>query len=113
VGPQQVDRRRRRRADRHRRQRGAVCPGHRAQTDHLTVFQRTPIWISPRHDIPCTPEYELFQRDPAEAQKLRDAAFDAYESWSFDVEAQQMHETTEPEHSYLMRMGRIPRCAPS
>jgi cyclohexanone monooxygenase len=73
-------------------------------TEHLTVFQRTPIWIAPRFDFPFTPEQqELFERDPAAAQKLRDEAFDAYESASFDVDDDQTREATELARSYLMR----------
>jgi cation diffusion facilitator CzcD-associated flavoprotein CzcO len=78
----------------------AIAP----ETAHLTVFQRTPIWISPRFDFPFTPEQqEEFERDPAAAQKLRDEAFDAYESSSFDVDATQTREATELARSYLMR----------
>ena len=59
----------------------AIAP----DTAHLTVFQRTPIWVSPRFDEPFTPEqHESFERDPSAAQKLRDEAFDAYESSIFD-----------------------------
>ena len=51
------------------------------------MFQRTPIWIAPRFDFPFTPDqHELFEREPATAQKLRDEAFDAYDSASFDVD---------------------------
>ncbi|MBV9353177.1 MAG: NAD(P)/FAD-dependent oxidoreductase [Mycobacterium sp.] len=79
-------------------------PAIARETAHLTVFQRTPIWISPRVDVPFTPEqHELFERDPAEAQKLRDEAFDSYESSSFDVDAAQTQEATELARSYLMR----------
>jgi cyclohexanone monooxygenase len=79
-------------------------PAIARETAHLTVFQRTPIWIAPRFDFPFTPEqHELFERDPAAARKLRDEAFDAYESSSFDVDAQQTHEATELARSYLMR----------
>jgi cation diffusion facilitator CzcD-associated flavoprotein CzcO len=78
----------------------AIAP----QTGHLTVFQRTPIWISPRFDFPFTPEqHELFERDPAVAQKLRDEAFDSYESSSFDVGAAQTHDATELARGYLLR----------
>ena len=45
----------------------------------------------------------VFERDPATAQKLRDEAFDAYESSSFDVDAAQTREATELARSYLMR----------
>ena len=78
----------------------AIAP----ETAQLTVFQRTPIWIAPRFDFPFTPEqHELFERDPSAAQKLRDEAFDAYESASFDVDAQQTRDATELARSYLMR----------
>jgi cyclohexanone monooxygenase len=78
----------------------AIAP----KTAHLTVFQRTPIWISPRFDFPFTAEqHELFERDPNEAKKLRDEAFAAYESSSFDVDAAQTREATELARSYLMR----------
>lgn len=79
-------------------------PAIARDTAHLTVFQRTPIWIAPRFDFPFTPEqHELFERDPAAAQKLRDEAFDAYESSSFDVDADQTREATELARSYLQR----------
>jgi cyclohexanone monooxygenase len=78
----------------------AIAP----KTKHLTVFQRTPIWISPRFDFPFTPEQHAeFERDPAAMQKLRDEAFDAYESSSFDVDADQTREATELARSYLHR----------
>ena len=78
----------------------AIAP----ETAHLTVFQRTPIWVSPRQDIPFTPEqHELFERDPAAAQALRDQIFDWYETSSFDVDAAQTRYATELAHSYLMR----------
>jgi cyclohexanone monooxygenase len=79
-------------------------PAIAAETAHLTVFQRTPIWVSPRFDFPYTAEQqELFEREPGAAQKIRDEAFDAYESASFDVDADQTREATELAHSYLMR----------
>ena len=79
-------------------------PAIAADTAHLTVFQRTPIWVSPRIDIPFTAEqHELFERDPIAAQKLRDEVFDSYESSSFDVDDAQTREATELAHSYLMR----------
>ncbi|OBI11564.1 NAD(P)/FAD-dependent oxidoreductase, partial [Mycobacterium sp. E2497] len=78
----------------------AIAPN----TAHLTVFQRTPIWIAPRFDFPFTPEqHELFERDPAAARKLRDEAFAAYESASFDIDDAQTREATELARSYLMR----------
>jgi cyclohexanone monooxygenase len=79
-------------------------PAIAAETSHLTVFQRTPIWVSPRFDFPYTAQQqELFEREPSAAQKIRDEAFDAYESSSFDVDADQTREATELAYSYLMR----------
>ncbi|SON59105.1 Baeyer-Villiger monooxygenase [Mycobacterium simulans] len=78
----------------------AIAP----QTAHLTVFQRTPIWIAPRFDFPFAAEqHQLFERDPAAAQKLRDEAFDAYESSSFDTDAAQTRDATELARGYLLR----------
>jgi len=78
----------------------AIAP----QAAHLTVFQRTPIWIAPRFDFPFTPQQqEEFERDPGAAQKLRDEAFNAYESASFDVDAEQTRAATDLARSYLMR----------
>ncbi|OBA63921.1 monooxygenase [Mycobacterium sp. 1100029.7] len=79
-------------------------PAIARETAHLTVFQRTPIWISPRFDFPFSAEQHAeFERDPAAARKLRDEAFDAYESSSFDVDATQTREATELARGYLMR----------
>ncbi len=79
-------------------------PAIARKTGHLTVFQRTPIWIAPRFDFPFTADqHELFEREPATAQKLRDEAFDAYESASFDVDHPQTLEATELARSYLAR----------
>ncbi|WP_133692704.1 NAD(P)/FAD-dependent oxidoreductase [Mycobacterium sp. BK086] len=79
-------------------------PAIAAQTDHLTVFQRTPIWVSPRFDEPFTPEQqELFERHPAEARKLRDAAFEQYEAADFAEDARQTAESTSLARDYLHR----------
>jgi cation diffusion facilitator CzcD-associated flavoprotein CzcO len=79
-------------------------PAIAQRTAHLTVFQRTPIWVSPKFDFPYTPEqHELFERDPGTARKIRDEAFEAYESSSFDVDADQTRDATELAYSYLMR----------
>ena len=76
---------------------------------HLTVFQRTPIWVSPRYDEPFTPEqHELFERDPAEALKVRDAAFQAYESANFAASSTMTRELTEIARAYLTRKVKDP-----
>lgn len=75
-----------------------------AHTAHLTVFQRTPIWVSPRYDEPFTAEQQdLFERDPDEALKVRDAAFQAYEAANFAVDSQMTKELTDMASSYLHR----------
>ncbi|OBJ82902.1 monooxygenase [Mycobacterium gordonae] len=79
-------------------------PAIARDTAQLTVFQRTPIWIAPRFDFPFTAEQqEEFERRPETAQKLRDEAFEAYESASFDVDNRQTREATELARSYLHR----------
>lgn len=71
---------------------------------HLTVFQRTPIWVSPRYDEPFTPEQqELFARNPDEALKVRDAAFQAYESANFGADSEMTKGLTEMAREYLAR----------
>jgi cation diffusion facilitator CzcD-associated flavoprotein CzcO len=73
-------------------------------TARLTVFQRTPIWVSPRYDEPFTSDQqELFERDPEEALKVRDAAFQAYESANFAASSAMTKELTEIACSYLKR----------
>ncbi|MFV8317967.1 flavin-containing monooxygenase [Mycobacterium sp. 23] len=79
-------------------------PAIARDTAQLTVFQRTPIWIAPRFDFPFTAEqHEEFERHPEIAQKLRDEAFAAYESASFDTDDRQTREATELARSYLHR----------
>jgi cyclohexanone monooxygenase len=76
---------------------------------HLTVFQRTPIWVSPRYDEPFTPEqHELFERDPDEALKVRDAAFQAYEAANFGVDSEMTNSLTEMAREYLTRKVKDP-----
>jgi cyclohexanone monooxygenase len=79
-------------------------------TAHLTVFQRTPIWVSPRYDEPFTSDQqELFERHPAEALKVRDAAFQAYESANFAASSAMTKELTEMAYSYLKRKVKDPQ----
>ena len=75
-----------------------------ADAAHLTVFQRTPIWVSPRYDEPFTPEQQdLFERDPDEARKVRDAAFQAYEAANFGADSEMTTGLTDMARSYLAR----------
>lgn len=79
-------------------------PAIAAQTARLIVFQRTPSWVSPRFDDPYTAEQqELFARDPATALKVRDAAFEQYESADFSADSDQTREATERAREYLRR----------
>ncbi len=73
---------------------------------HLTVFQRTPIWVSPRYDEPFTVEQQdLFERDPVEALKVRDAAFEAYESANFAADSEMTKGLTDMAREYLTAQG--------
>jgi cyclohexanone monooxygenase len=79
-------------------------PAIAVDTDHLTVFQRTPIWVSPRFDELFTAEQqELFSRNPDEVQKVRNAAFEQYELINFAQDAQQTVDATELAREYLHR----------
>ena len=80
-----------------------------SETAHLIVFQRTPIWVSPRYDEPFTPEqHELFERDPAAALKVRDEAFQAFESANFGADSAMTTELTEIARGYLTRKVKDP-----
>ena len=84
-------------------------PAIAADTAHLTVFQRTPTWVSPRFDVPFTAEQQdLFERDPAEALKVRDAAYQDYESANFAVDSTMTKELTDVARSYLLRKVKDP-----
>ena len=75
-----------------------------AEAAHLTVFQRTPIWVSPRDDEPFTPEQQdLFERDHDEALKVRDAAFEAYEAANFGADSEMTKGLTDMAREYLAR----------
>jgi cyclohexanone monooxygenase len=84
-------------------------PAIAGEAAQLTVFQRTPIWVSPRYDEPFTPEQQdLFERDPEEALKVRDAAFQAYESANFAVDSTMTKELTDMAYAYLQRKVKDP-----
>ena len=74
------------------------------EAEHLTVFQRTPIWVSPRFDEPFTAEQQtIFERNPLEAKKIRDAAFEQYELTNFAEDGEQTDEATDLAREYLRR----------
>lgn len=84
-------------------------PAIAADAAHLTVFQRTPIWVSPRYEEPFTPEQQaLFERDPAESLKVRDVAFQWYESANFAVDSAMTKELTDIAQTYLVRKVKDP-----
>jgi cyclohexanone monooxygenase len=84
-------------------------PAIAADTAHLTVFQRTPIWVSPRFDEPFTPEQqELFERDPEEALKVREAARQEYEAANFGADSAMTKQLTDIAQSYLIRKVKDP-----
>lgn len=75
-----------------------------AEAEHLTVFQRTPIWVSPRFDEPFTAEQQaMFEQNPVEARKIRDAAFEQYELINFAEDGAQTTEATARARDYLHR----------
>jgi cyclohexanone monooxygenase len=72
------------------------------ETEHLTVFQRTPIWVAPRMDEPFTAAQQaLFAQDPAQARRLRDKAFDDYEMAGFEVDSGMTKFLTKVSYDYL------------
>ncbi len=74
------------------------------QAEHLTVFQRTPIWVSPRFDEPFSAEQqELFERDPLLAKQIRDSALEQYELMNFAEDGQQTTDATNRAREYLRR----------
>ena len=72
--------------------------------EHLTVFQRSPIWITPRADDPYSEEDQRrFARVPLAARRLRWQIWMTYERSKFGVEAEQTVMLTELARSYLER----------
>lgn len=77
-------------------------PAIAADTAHLTVFQRSPTWVSPRIDDPYTADQQaLFARNPFEAKKIRDAAFEQYEMADFAEDARQTRASTKHARAYI------------
>ena len=116
LGPRQAAvRGRTGRVDRDRRQRHPIRARHVApEVEHLTVFQRTPIWITPRIDQPFTPEEQRrFARVRARGacSPLEDLWW-VYERATFAADSdRQTHGQTELARSYLERKIARPRAA--
>lgn len=78
----------------------AIAP----EVEHLTVFQRSPIWITPRLDAPYTREQqEHFARKPWAARIHRWKVWWSYERSSFKTDSEQTKGMTALAESYLER----------
>jgi cyclohexanone monooxygenase len=78
----------------------AIAPA----VEHVTVFQRSPIWITPRLDRPYTAaEQRTFARRPGAARLTRWKIWWTYERANFDAAAEQTVNMTALAQSYLER----------
>jgi Predicted flavoprotein involved in K+ transport len=78
----------------------AIAP----DAEHVTVFQRTPIWITPRIDAPYPPEQQRrFARVPLAARRHRWQIWWTYERANFDAASEQTVGQTALARSYLER----------
>jgi cyclohexanone monooxygenase len=74
------------------------------EVEHLTVFQRSPIWITPRVEGPFTPEQQRrFARVPLVARLHRWKVWRTYESATFAADSEQTKGQTALARSYLER----------
>ncbi|HWB65617.1 MAG TPA: NAD(P)/FAD-dependent oxidoreductase [Mycobacteriales bacterium] len=78
----------------------AIAP----EVAQLTVFQRTPIWVSPRFDNEYTPEQQRrFARVPLAARRHRWQIWWTYQRASFAADSPQIAAQTQLAASYLAR----------
>ena len=78
----------------------AIAP----EVEHLTVFQRSPIWITPRIEGPFTPEQQRrFAHVPFAARRERWKIWRTYNSANFAADSEQTLMQTELARSYLER----------
>ncbi len=78
----------------------AIAP----EVEHLTVFQRSPIWITPRIEGPFTPEQQRrFARVPLAARRERWKIWRVYNQANFAADSEQTQMQTELARSYLER----------
>jgi cation diffusion facilitator CzcD-associated flavoprotein CzcO len=74
------------------------------RVEHLTVFQRTPIWVTPRIEGPYPPEQqERFARSRYAIRRHRAQIFMTYERASFDADAKMTAAQTTLARDYLAR----------
>jgi cation diffusion facilitator CzcD-associated flavoprotein CzcO len=79
-------------------------PAIAADVEHLDVFQRSPIWVSPRFDDEYTEEQKArFARTPSTARRHRRQIFWSYQRVSFDVSHPFTETQTEFARAYLHR----------
>ncbi|MFL6239292.1 MAG: flavin-containing monooxygenase [Actinomycetes bacterium] len=78
----------------------AIAP----EVEQLTVFQRTPIWITPRLDRPYTPEEQRrFARNPIAARRHRWQIWWTYQRSRFETDSETTRQQTDLARSYLER----------
>jgi cyclohexanone monooxygenase len=79
-------------------------PAIATDVEHLSVFQRSPIWIAPRFDTEYTDEQRAeFATRPSTARKHRRQIWLSYERSSFRTSAEQTQQATGLAMSYLER----------
>ncbi len=84
----------------------AIAP----EVDHLTVFQRTPIWITPRHDVPYSShEQRRFARVPLAARRHRWQIWMTYQRADFRADSELTTMQTALARSYLHRKVEDPQ----
>jgi cyclohexanone monooxygenase len=86
----------------------AIAP----EVEHLTVFQRTPIWITPRFDQPFTPDQQRrFARNPLAARRHRWQIWMTYQRADFRADSDLTTTQTGLARSYLARKVEDPGLA--
>ncbi|HVW80280.1 MAG TPA: NAD(P)/FAD-dependent oxidoreductase [Mycobacteriales bacterium] len=79
-------------------------PAIAGEVEHLTVFQRTPIWVSPRFDAEYTAEQQQrFAKSPLAAKRHRWGIFWTYQRASFQAADPMTAAQTELARGYLDR----------
>ena len=79
-------------------------PAIATEVEHLTVFQRTPIWITPLPDRPFTPaEQRRFARNKLALRRQRWQIWWTYQRSRFEADSETTVMQTELARSYLAR----------
>ena len=86
----------------------AIAP----EVEHLTVFQRTPIWITPRRDVPYSADQQRrFARIPLAARRHRWQIWMTYQRADFRADSELTTMQTGLARSYLKRKVEDPGLA--